>query len=159
MISLSISHRVGKEGKWKVVDKSQYKTADELATAMLQMDGFETVAKWENNGVKAMACGHENQAKLYRDKGERVVTFKQLVTGLYPKGYLERLVDAWTHPLVEEAVKVFGAPVSQVDLLESREERMAIMTTDGKCSEEEAAAYCDQHPELFGEIRSNRRTR
>jgi len=158
MISLSISHRVGQEGKWKPIDLSQYLTADGLATAMLQMDGFETVAKWENDGAKAMACGHETQKKAYRDKGYTVMTFSALVQGLRSKDYLERLVAEWSHPLIQEAAKVFEAPVSQTDLLESREERMAIMTVDGKCSEEEAAKYCDKHPELFGEIRGHKRS-
>jgi hypothetical protein len=42
-----------------------------------------------------------------------------------------------------------GYKETEEDKQEARQERLAIMTVEG-ISEEEAAAYCDSHPEIYG---------
>ena len=149
MISLTISQRV--DGKWQPYDLFRLcRDGQAFLDGLKAMDGHEFVGEWCNGEIRAMACGLEKQAALYRDKGVRTITFQNLADGLQSKGFHLDLMKVVAHETVRKYQEALGGTITKAEAQENREHRVAYMTQDGDVTDEQAHGHCDTMPSEYG---------
>lgn len=117
-----------KEGAtWKIVPTDIRRLA---AKDLTQYIGQPVVIEFAEHGRKIYGIGSD------------------AVSGAWTNGKatmsMESFQDYWSYKMLEIAIDTLAAA-------EYRKERVAIMTTDGKATEQQAHAHCNTQPMLYGE--------
>jgi len=114
MISLSI--------KRKLCDKWEEMALEELCKSvahteqLLQsLDGTESVAQLKKGRTMVYLCGTNKLTKQMAARGN-TFTFPQGLAYMREHRLIPKLVEAVNQPILLEAVKVFGAHVSEVEV-------------------------------------------